>query len=83
MATAEACTPRACAPQREARVLQLESGPSSPQLEKGLCSNEDPGKPQINRLRNQREIPIVFILLLLLEFTTTAVDSVDRKWKTT
>lgn len=34
--------------------------------------------------KNQQEIPADFILLLLVVgFTATAVDSVARKWKTT
>ena len=46
--------PGACALQQgrplqwEACSLQLESGPHSPQLEKSLCSSEDPAQPQIN-----------------------------------
>ena len=35
-------------PQREARSLQPESSPCSPQLKKRRCSNEDPAQPKIN-----------------------------------
>ena len=47
--------PRAHAPQPEAPgqweacTPQLESGPRSPQLEKSLCSKEDPAQPQIHK----------------------------------
>ena len=34
--------------QWEACALHLESSPQSPQLEKSLCSNEDPAQPKIN-----------------------------------
>ena len=43
--------PRACALQQkkplqgEAHILQLESSPCSPQLEKSMCSNKDPAQP--------------------------------------
>ena len=46
--TTEAQTPRACVPQQEkapkgeAQTLELESSPNSLQLEKNLCSSEDP-----------------------------------------
>ena len=36
-------------PQWEARTRQLDSGPSSLQLEESLCSNEDPAEPKINK----------------------------------
>ena len=46
---------RACAPQqekplqREALVLQVESSPCSPQLEKSPRSNKDPAQPKVSR----------------------------------
>ena len=50
--TPEARTPRACAPRPEATVMRsphttMKSGPSSPQLEKNLCINEDLAQPKI------------------------------------
>ena len=36
-------------PQWEACSLQPECSPCSPQLEKSLCSNEDPGQPKIKK----------------------------------
>ena len=54
-AATEAPRPRASASQQEkplqweACVLELESTPCSPQLEKGLRSTEDPAQPKINK----------------------------------
>ena len=36
-------------PHGEARTLQLEGSPSSPQLEKSLFSNEDSAQPKTNK----------------------------------
>ena len=36
-------------PQWEGYVPQLESSPYLPQLEKSLCSNEDPAQPKVNK----------------------------------
>ena len=41
--------PQEKAPQREALSLQLDSSPSSLQLEKSLCSNEDPAEPKMSK----------------------------------
>ena len=40
--------PRACAPQQEKPVHQLESSPCLPQLEKSPCSNRDSAQPDRN-----------------------------------
>ena len=51
----KACAPRACVPQqekppqRETHAPQLGSGSCLPQLEKSLCSKEDPEQTKINR----------------------------------
>ena len=53
--TTAACAPRACVPQqekppqRETHAPQLGSGSCLPQLEKSLCSKEDPEQTKINR----------------------------------
>ena len=60
---ATAHMPRACAPQQreppqwEACALQPESGPSSPQLEKSLYSNEDSAQPNERLLLNHANTP--------------------------
>ena len=49
----EACVSRACAQQQEnslqweAHTPQLDSSPHWTQLEKSLCSKEDPAQPEI------------------------------------
>ena len=44
--------------QWEACVLQLESSPHSPQLEKSLSSNKDPAQPKINKIKFQNPLQI-------------------------
>ena len=41
--------------QGEASTLQLKSSPHSPQLEKSLCSSEEPAQPKISKIEKGKK----------------------------
>ena len=74
MRAAEACLRYSlCSTAGEAHTLQLESSPYVPQLEKSLCSNEDPAPP---KLINKQSCFFCFFL----KHQFSSVHSLSRVW---